>query len=655
MPNRCPLRSLVRSWAGLTLVVLLSSVGTLQAEALPELRLDVLLDPISGRLEGEMTLTPPPPSAAFTLLPGLEVVAAEAEGEALEVEADSEGGHRVTLPHGAESLVLRWQGRLDGHEHFMVSPRGSLLPAHGGWYPRFEDLGPFALSLQVTVPPGQRAVGTGSLQGEPLDGESGYRVRHAHPRTAVVELAAGPWRERSREVDGVRLRTLFPATLDDAHAGTYLDHAADYLPRFAQRVGPYPFESFTIAASPAPVGLAYPGFTLLGERVIPLPFIPRTSLAHELMHAWWGAGVLVDYAHGNWAEALTTYLADYALDEAHGEARETRRRWLLDLAALPDAFDQRLVDFQGQRDPALRLLGYQHGAMLLHMLRRRIGDQAFDAGLRRFAAHHMHRQARWDDLAAALSEAAGEPLQPFVDAWTQRPGRPALSVEAARSQTPHGWMIEGTLDQVGAGAPWPLAIPVAIETATGLEWDTVALEERRGEFSLRLEQEPLSLRVDPDFDLLRQLQGPPILRQVVLDPASRLLALDTALAESVREALGAPLPSVAGTPSLGAGNPPLLVVGSTGQVADWLEGEGLKREGLDAAVPDMARRGQARAWALPGTAVVAISGDDRETLAHLLGSLRHQLAHSYLVLDGAETASGIWPLDETALRVDWSL
>lgn len=649
MLNRYVPRWLRSRLTGLVLAALLFGVATTQAEALPEVDLAVALDPASGWLEGEMLLAPPPAASDFTLLSGLVVVAAEADGVALEVATGSEGSHRLSLPPGTEALTLRWQGRLDDQERLMVSPRGSLLPAHGGWYPRFEALGPFALSLRIAVPPGQRAVGTGSLQGAPRVDESGYSVLHVHPRTAVVEVAIGPWQERSREVEGVRLRMLFPESLDDAHAELYMEYSAEYLQRFSQRVGPYPYTSFTVAATPAPVGLAYPGFTLLGERVIPLPFIPHTSLAHELMHAWWGAGVLVDYSRGNWAEALTTYLADYALDEARGEARETRRRWLRDLAALPEGYDGRPVDFRGQRDPALRLLGYQHGAMLLHMLRQHIGDEAFDAGLRRFAERYMHREAAWDDFAAALSEAADEPLQAFVEAWTQQPGRPTLGVEATRSETQDGWMIEGVLKQAGEHAPWPLRVPLVIDTVAGMERRTIALDGHRTELSLALVHEPLSLRIDPDFDLLRQLEGPPILRSVVLDPASRLLALDAALAEPVRRALAHPLPDAEAASADAA---PLLVVGLTEQVAAWLE-----QRGLDASVAEMARHGEARAWTLPGTAIVAISGDERQALERLLGSLRHQLAHSHVTVaeSGEIQAVGTWPLDEAALRVDWSL
>src|SRR5699024_8765979 len=134
------------------------------------------------------------------------------------------------------------------------------------------------------------------------------REHYHHPRSASIEVATGPWQLRERDVAGITLRTLFPATLDGAFADTYLTHAARYLEMFQARLGRFPFDSFTIAATPEPVGLAFPGFTLLGERVIPLPFIPHTSLAHEIMHAWWGTGVRLDHRQGNWSEALTTYL-----------------------------------------------------------------------------------------------------------------------------------------------------------------------------------------------------------------------------------------------------------------------------------------------------------------------------------------------------------
>lgn len=650
---------LVGGLASLLLVLSLSPPAHAGESTLVErerdVRLNLQLDPSSRRIQGEMILRPPPPVGRFQLAAGLTVTEALVDDTVMSLEQRAAGRYRLAMPPEAESVTLRWSGRFEAEDgRLMISPEGSLLSAGAGWYPQFAELGPFALHVEVQVPDGQRAVATGSLIEEPLADEAGYRVQHYHPRTESVELATGPWRERQQMADGVRIRTLFPAELDEDHAETYLAHSARYLAQFSERVGDYPYDSFTIAASPAPLGLAFPGFTLLGERVIPLPFIPHTSLAHELMHAWWGAGVRVDYPSGNWSEALTTYLADYHLDELRGDASETRRRWLVDLAALPDTFDRPLVDFRGGRDPAMRLLGYQHGAMLFHMLRQRIGDEAFDAGLKRFATRHMHATASWDDLAAAFSDAAGEDLRDFLGAWRHRPGRPALRMAAVeRLESEAGWVVEGVFEQTGSHAPWPLSVPVVVETSSGTVRHDVALETRQARFSLSYDEEPLSLAIDPDHDLLRELdQAPFILRHVALHPGSRLLVLSKDMEaqgrEWVQQALGRPLAPV-GESTLD-GQVPLLVLGDDDEVATWLAEQALPEPAV------LATQGEARMWTLPESRVVVVSAAERGQLQRLVASLRHHQHRSYLVQDAEDDTleAGIWPLDEAGLRVDFS-
>lgn len=640
------------SWHALLLAGLLLALPfrpAVAAEARTEraVTLHVQLDPARQALEAEMRWQPPPATGAFRLLPGLEVSAITADGVALEVTTPAPGEHRVTVPETAEALSLRWHGTLTADDaDLRLSPQGSWLPAGTAWYPQFADRAPFALELEVQVPEGQRAVGSGSLQGAPRQDEDGYRVRHAHPRTRSITVAAGPWRERTREAEGVRLRTLFPAELDEAFAERYLERAASHLSRFVARLGPYPFESFTVATSPAPVGVAFPGFTLLGERVVPLPFIPETSLAHELMHGWWGVGVRVAPEGGNWSEALTTYLADYHLDERRGEARATRLRWLTDLSALPAARVIALADFQGGNDPVQRVVGYEQGAMLFHMLRGRLGEAAFDAGLRRLAERYRFQAASWEDLAALFGEASGEALDDFFAAWVGRPGRPRLALDGVTyHQTDTGWAVEGRLAQSGPGAPWPLAVPVVVESEAGMSRHRVVLEGEQAAFTLALEQPPLALAVDPDFDLLRELESPPFtLRHLALDPASRLLALNETAAELGQGIFERPLPRAEGR-----GSGPRLVVGSTQAVSDWLAAQG-----LDAS--PLARRGRARFWTLPDAMLVAASADDRDALARLLRVLRHHQSRSYLVQGpGGETReAGTWPVEEPGLRRDFA-
>ncbi|MBE0490610.1 MAG: M1 family peptidase, partial [Halomonas sp.] len=527
-----------------------------------------------------------------------------------------------------------------------------------GWYPHLvEEAGP--LSLEVHTPPGQRALGSGSLV-EELATADGRLARFHHPRTREVEVAAGPWVLREREVDGVTLRVLFPEALDAAFGATYMERAAHHLAAFQARLGRLPLASFSIAASPAPVGLAFPGFTLLGERVIPLPFIPDTSLPHEIMHAWWGAGVQVDYADGNWAEALTTYLADHAVAEAAGEDADLRRGWLRDLAALPAAHEPILRDFRGGPDPVGRLIGYQHGALLFHRLRQRLGDATFDAALVAFAERWMHRTANWQALEAAFGEAAGEELAPFFAAWRDRPSRPALALEEVRfeAEPDSGW-LHGVLVQQGEHAPWPLSVPLVVETEDGPVTLIQPMESIRQPFALSLSGAPRALEIDPDAHLLRHPGAlPSVLRRLLLDPDTRVVALtpgNTGELEALASrALGRRLASppaetaVDGTRKASA---PLLVVGTTDEAIAWRERQGLTpppREGLEQA-------GRARVWMHPAHPIGLLSGDDAEGLAMLAARLRHHGQRSHLVLgeDGETRDVDTWPTDENPLRIEW--
>ena len=72
-----------------------------------------------------------------------------------------------------------------------------------------------------------------------------------------------------------------------------------------------------------------PSFTLLGSRIIRFPFILQTSYPHEVLHNWFGNGVYIHPDSGNWAEGLTTYLADHLLSEQRGMGGQYRFQELM--------------------------------------------------------------------------------------------------------------------------------------------------------------------------------------------------------------------------------------------------------------------------------------------------------------------------------------
>ncbi len=617
----------------------------------PLWKMSLELDPAAGTLTGELQLPLTAGSHSFTLLEDLEVTAIEAAHGTLEAVPVEPGQYRVDVPAEASGEIrLHWSGELPAADpmrsRLFLTAEGGFLPEGAGWYPRFEQEA-FALHLKGRTPEGQRFVATGSLSGSPVNDNHGYTAVYEHPGTDAIVVATGPWAMRERLVNGIQVRTLFPPELDQAHAETYLDHTADYLPLFADRAGPYPYQSFTIAASPMPVGFAFPGFTLLGERVIPLPFIPRTSLAHELMHNWWGTGVRIDYDSGNWSEGLTTYMADYYLDEQRGEAANTRHRWLLDLAWLPGELDRPLVTFRSGNQGANRIVGYNRGAMLFRMLEERIGTEAFETGAHLLNERHMFTVASWDDVIRAFSDAADEELGGFFEPWLERPRLPELALDsvAAREEQDR-WVVSGSLEQAQDEAPWPLRVPLKIETESSVERHVVALNDRRTDFEVGLRERPVALAADPNHEVLRRLPDPPpILRAVSLDPDTRLITTQDGLEPFARAILGfAPERAEDFDPDA-----PLLVMGSTSDVIRWLD-----RAGAPRPPDDLEQRGHARMWTLPGTRTAVVSTDDATGLSNIAGALRHHGHRSYLVqdADGRTEDAGVWERETDPLRVE---
>ena len=249
----------------------------------------------------------------------------------------------------------------------------------------------------------------------------------------------------------------------------YLKASADYLKLYRGLFGPYPFEKFAIVENFLPTGYGYPSYTLLGGEVIRLPFIIGTSLPHEIAHNWWGNGVLVDYPQGNWSEGLVTYVADYLLQEKKSAAagRDYRYRILTDFAALvsPEG-DFPLNRFVGRADPASRAIGYGKGAMVFHMVRTMIGDDAFFAALRDLCREKLYRTASWDDFTRAFSKTAGKDLAPFMDQWLTRPGGPQLSLaNVAVKREGGGWLVTGKITQLPPY--WSVPVKMKVETAGG--------------------------------------------------------------------------------------------------------------------------------------------------------------------------------------------
>jgi hypothetical protein len=637
----------VRGPAFLALLAVLAAAPALAAPDRAEIR----FLPGAGRIEATAALDAAG-GLAFRLAPGLEVADARLDGRPVTLER---AGGLWRLPAGTSGRVLelRYAGPVAGDA--LLDAEGGFLPSGTGWLPERDGPTAEGLELVLEAPEPYAAVATGRLVEESRDGGS-YRARFAaEPTDEGVSAFVGAWRTHERRAGPVALRTYFPpeqAGLSDR----YLANAADYLAMLEARIGPYPYAGFAVVSGPLPVGLGFPGIAYVSRRILPLPFMQTTSLAHELLHGWWGNAVGVDYRTGNWAEGLTAYMADYALAERDGaeKARAQRLAWLMDYAALPPERDVALRQFVTKEHDASQVVGYGKAAFVFHMLRQRLGDAAFDRAIQAFYAAERGKRAGWDDLGRAFSAAAGRPLAGFLAPWLDRPGAPSLSLGPTElHRTEDGWALDLRLRQ--AEPAYPLAVPIAVETDRGTARRTVALDGSETTTTLELPGRPLRVAADPDYDLFRRLapgEAPPIFRDVTLSGRTAVLvAASDAATEALARELAASLldqPAAEGAPSAEA---PVLVVGVGPALAARLA-----EAGLPPAPAEVRGQGTARAWIARregAPPVLAVEAEDAEALRVLLRPLPHYRRDGWLVFEGGRVvARGSWPPGPSPLARD---
>ena len=647
----------------------LAATGSAAAGQDPHLEVRLRLEAASRALTAEATVhVVGGGETAFTLAPRFSVTALRIDGRTVfsDVVSDARedtrvvdlgpyATHRIRVSYTGTLAPLPGDGRAPDRDEPVAGPAGSYLPAASGWYPRFGH-GLFTYRVALEVPAAERAVVPGRLVAESVSPAAYRAVFVSEAPSRDIPLLAGPYTIEERKEGGVRLRTYFHPDIA-ALAGDYLDSAADDVERYRRRIGAYPFSAFSVVSAPLPVGLGFPGLAYIGSRVLRLPFIRHTSLRHEVLHSWWGNGVYVDHGTGNWAEGLTTFMADYAAAEERGTAaaREMRLGWLRDYAALPAARDRPAVTFVTKVHDAAQVIGYNKVAFFFHMLRARIGAADFDDGVRRLWRRFRFRTAAWSDLARAFEDASGRDLGAFFDQWLRRAGAPELRLEDAGAQTDGArHRVSFTLAQ--ASPPYALEVPIRITTAAGVQRVTVRLDVMRSWYRLAAEARPLALAVDPDFEVFRRLDAaetPPILRDVTLDgeAATLVLAGDerTRTAARVLAARLLDRPPRFAAPAPANLPDSLLVIGAEDRVGTFLA-----EAGLPPVPPGLAGRGTARIWAgrHRGRRLLVVTADNGAAIEALHRPLPHYGRQGYLIFEGSKALlHGAWPAGAGPLSV----
>jgi aminopeptidase N len=294
------------------------------------------------------------------------------------------------------------------------------------WFPcndRPDDKASYGFT--ITAPSGYHVVANGTLV-ESRRRASGVTWVYEQPEPMAPYLASvniGRYAVQRLEAP-IPLQVVLPGSRHVALPGSFSRQPA-MLAAFTELFGPYPFGSYTVVVTEdeLEIPLESQSLSVFGLNYLRDDWSCERLVAHELAHQWFGNAVTVPGWDDIWLHEGFACYAEWLWSEHSGrESADEQAQVHWDrLAGLPqdlvlgdpgaaDMFDDRV---------------YKRGALLLHSLRRTVGDDDFFALLRTWVDTYRYGTAGTREFRTLAASVDGA-LDPLFTQWLERPALPAL-------------------------------------------------------------------------------------------------------------------------------------------------------------------------------------------------------------------------------------
>jgi uncharacterized iron-regulated protein len=335
--------------------------------------------------------------------------------------------------------------------------------------------------------------------------ENGYVFELDNHDGSMVLAFSDRWQVKTENHKGVEIATYF--TEDNARfSGKYFDRIKELLDLYTGFLGDFPYGRFVVADVPYPVGHALVGLTFISERIIPMSFLTEVSLGHELLHQWFGVAVDADTVDGNWAEGLTTYMADRLYAEMKGEGVPYRKSAILNHMANSRQKEDGtcLLEFYYKKDKTSQAVGYSRAMLVFSMYEMMLGEDKFREALGDIVERYKYKSAGWHDLRAAFDKAGNISTEDFLDGWLSEMAIADFTVsKVAMKAVAEGYEVTFKIKNKYKWHEYPLE--VIVSTKGGEVKEYLYVEGEDNEFSVKTGDIPLQLLIDPDFRIPRML------------------------------------------------------------------------------------------------------------------------------------------------------
>src|SRR6185437_4239665 len=274
--------------------------------------------------------------------------------------------------------------------------------------------------------------------------------------------------------------------------------ALQILPFYISHIGPYPFEKEGNVQSKTRFGgLENASAIFYYENSVGSPGV-ESLMAHEIAHQWFGdAATETQWKHLWLSEGFATYMTlcylenKYGIDTLKASLVQDRKKVIrFEKTRLTPVVDTSISqDYMQLLNPN----SYEKGGWVLHMLRRRIGDELFWKGISTYYSTYRNGNASTEDFRKIMEMVSNQRLDTFFHQWLEEPGHPHVTIKWKYDQDkkvaaidithtgdfrfPLEYAIDGTLYQVATRA-----------TETHVD--------------LPLPEKPVTLTPDPNVNLL---------------------------------------------------------------------------------------------------------------------------------------------------------
>ncbi|OEJ99694.1 M1 family metallopeptidase [Roseivirga misakiensis] len=452
----------------------------------------------------------------------------EVDDTGMNVDAVMVEGARVSFSHQNDRLTLNFNGKSGEIKTFAITyhgtPKTGLVIAenkHGDrtffgdnwpdrgrhWLPSVDHPSDKAtVEWVITAPTYYQVVGNGRfVERTNLSDDltlSRWRTDVVIPTKVMVMGAARFAVEEVGDLRGAPVSTwVYP---QDRDKGFY-DYRQAYtiLDWFINNIGPYPYAKLANVQSKTQFGgmenasnIFYFENSVTGERAF------EGLIAHEIAHQWFGNSASeADWHHVWLSEGFATYFTNVYMEKTHGRDRlvemvKEQRDGVIAFSKkqMVPVVNTAVTDYM----KLLNTNSYEKGGWVLHMLRKKAGDDLFWEAIRTYYKKFTLSNAYTEDLQQVFESVSGMDLSTFFKQWIYTPGQPNIVVDKSYKKGVLNLLVIQEQDQI---FDFPLELDIVMKDGTK-QRHTIQVNEKRQAFTLDLAEKPATIVLDPDSWLL---------------------------------------------------------------------------------------------------------------------------------------------------------